>query len=262
MSEQASGVARAREVGRVWACAALDLVVPAFCLECNAPTAGAPQAFFCTLCWQRWPVLTAGACRACGRPRERQIGYDPGPDFYCLDCGRKRRSLRYTWAAARYEGVARTAIRAFKYNRWDTLAPLLGPKLMEAAVARVELDAYAALVPVPLHWRRSWWRGFNQAALLAEHLTALPGAPPIRPLLKRKRHTPPQSRLAGRDRARNLADAFAVRKNADVKGHAFLLIDDVTTTGTTLKECARALRHAGATHVDALTLAASGTVRK
>lgn len=153
------------------------------------------------------------------------------------------------------------AVRAFKYRRWDSLAGLLGPKLA-AAAAHVNLDQYAALVPVPLHWRRTWWRGFNQATLLAEHVARLPDAPPLVPLLRRTRYTTPQSRLKGRARKQNLAGAFAVRPGHRAKDRSFLLIDDVTTSGTTLQECARALRQAGATAVDALTLAVSGTVQK
>ncbi len=248
--------------GRVWARAVGDFLIPAFCIQCAAPATAPGQAFFCAACWQRWPTLRGPTCRGCGRPRDAQIGYAAGPDFICAGCSRGKRAVRFTWAAAPYDETASLAIRAFKYQRWDTLVDLLGPKLAAAAAKREDLRAYDAVVPVPLHWRRSWWRGFNQAALLAEHVARVPGAPPLEALLRRTRYTTPQSRLKGRERERNLTGAFAVRPGAMIAGRTLLLIDDVSTTGTTLKECARTLRRAGAAEVDALTLAVAGTVQK
>ena len=250
---------RLPKVGR----AVQQFFLPTFCLECGAPAKDARQSFFCARCWDGWPLLRLPGCRGCARPRPLQVGYASPTVFYCVECStRPSRPVRFAWAAARYEDAAATAIRAFKYRRWDALAYLLGPVLAAVAATQAPLQEYDALVPVPLHWRRRWWRGFNQAELLAEHVAACEGAPAVAHLLQRVRYTTPQSRLTGKARTRNLKDAFAPRAVGDISGKTLLLVDDVSTTGTTLRECARALRAAGAAHVDALALAVTGTVAK
>ncbi len=111
-----------------------------------------------------------------------------------------------------------------------------------------------ALVPVPLHWTRRLRRGFNQAELLAERLSE-PFERPVVAALRRVRATRPQVGLDRLERRRNVADAFAAVHSRVVPGGYYLLIDDVYTTGATLRECARTLRAAGAGRVAALTAA-------
>jgi ComF family protein len=107
---------------------------------------------------------------------------------------------------------------------------------------------------VPLHPTRQRERGFNQASLLAQLLSAkLPI--PCKPLLKRIRYTTTQTALDRAERMENLHNAFRLRKNADVRGLHVLLVDDVLTTGSTLSECARVLKRAGALSVHAATAA-------
>jgi ComF family protein len=127
-------------------------------------------------------------------------------------------------------------------------------------LARAGTDLIAEadyLVPVPLHRWRLFRRRYNQAALLAYALGRDSGLPVLPDLLLRRRATPSQGGLGRRGRARNVAGAFALhRKRARlVPGRAFLLIDDVQTTGATIGECARLLTRAGAAKVEVLTLA-------
>jgi ComF family protein len=110
------------------------------------------------------------------------------------------------------------------------------------------------IVPVPLHPTRQRERGFNQAALLAELLSTRISIPCKR-VLKRIRYTTTQTALDRAERMENLHNAFRLRKNADVRGLHVLLIDDVLTTGSTLSECARVLKRAGAISVHAATAA-------
>jgi ComF family protein len=110
------------------------------------------------------------------------------------------------------------------------------------------------IVPVPLHPTRQRERGFNQASLLAELLTARISIP-RKPVLKRVRYTTTQTALDRAERMENLHNAFRLRKNADVRGLRVLLIDDVLTTGSTLSECARILKRSGAISVHAATAA-------
>jgi ComF family protein len=110
------------------------------------------------------------------------------------------------------------------------------------------------IVPVPLHPTRLRERGFNQARLLAELLSARISIRCKR-VLKRIRYTTTQTALDRAERIENLHNAFRLRKNADVRGLQVLLIDDVVTTGSTLSECARVLKRAGAISVYAATAA-------
>ncbi len=108
------------------------------------------------------------------------------------------------------------------------------------------------MTPVPIHTRRLRERGFNQAFLLAKELSKLNGVE-VNDILIRTRKTKSQTSLGRAERKENIKDAFALKAGADVKGKAFILIDDVCTTGATLEECARILKENGAREVLALT---------
>ncbi|MBA2242324.1 MAG: ComF family protein [Chthoniobacterales bacterium] len=109
-------------------------------------------------------------------------------------------------------------------------------------------------MPVPLHPARKRERGFNQAELLAQSLSARAGLT-MREPLERIRYTTTQTAFDRTERMENLRDAFRLRKKANVRGLRVLLIDDVLTTGSTLSECARVLKAAGAISVHAATAA-------
>jgi ComF family protein len=124
------------------------------------------------------------------------------------------------------------------------------------------LEEADGIVPVPLHWRKEYRRGFNQARELARHL----GRPVIDALVRR-RNTRPQVELAADRRHANVEAAFGLRgrlfrKPRRLDGLRLLLVDDVSTTGATLEACARVLKEAGASEVCALTAARVVTRRR
>jgi ComF family protein len=158
-------------------------------------------------------------------------------------------------AAYRGRGVVRDVIHEFKYNRQIHLRRLIAQWLRAALDdERLHEIHFDVIVPVPLHPARQRERGFNQASLLAESLSAETSVP-SRPILQRVRYTTTQTALDRSERMQNLHNAFRLRKNADVRGLRVLLIDDVLTTGSTLSECARVLKRAGAISVHAATAA-------
>jgi ComF family protein len=118
--------------------------------------------------------------------------------------------------------------------------------------------SFDAVVPVPLHWRKQWDRGFNQSELLARHIARRRGIP-VLDALRRKRATAVQAELASAGRKRNVAGAFLLRAGAKTQaalaGRTLLLIDDVMTTGATASACASVLKRGGAKSVSLLTLA-------
>ena len=150
-------------------------------------------------------------------------------------------------AVAHYHGRAAQAVQRLKYERVTSHARWMSEQMADLA-QQTGIDQVDAVVPVPIHRLRRNWRGFNQAELLAEAL------PSVRlDILKRVRATRPQVGLSTDDRLRNLEGAFEASVTAN--GLSILLLDDVTTSGGTAKECAKTLRAAGAIEVFLLTFA-------
>jgi ComF family protein len=157
-----------------------------------------------------------------------------------------------------FEAALRETVHLLKYSRVLPAADFLGGRLSTTFAQLPPLDGESWLVvPVPLHTRKLRQRGFNQSDLIARaalkrHLVA---ADLNTKCLIRQRETVPQAGLTRHQRRENIRGAFAVPDANAVRGRDILLIDDVFTTGTTISECARVLRRAGATTVYASTVA-------
>ena len=126
--------------------------------------------------------------------------------------------------------------------------------LLSRALPDEGLPPLDVVVPMPLHWRRRWKRGFNQSEILARAVAKKRRLPLIDAVL-RVRATAVQAGLSNSNRRKNVAGAFRVPRNSKIAGKNVLLIDDVMTTGSTAAACAAALKHAGARSVTLLTLA-------
>ena len=152
-------------------------------------------------------------------------------------------------------GIVRRLVHEFKYGYRAHLRHVVGDWLCAALQdSRLRHREFDVIAPVPLHPARQRERGFNQAELLAELLAARINVP-LKRLLERSRYTTTQTAFDRAERMKNLRDAFHLRKKADVRRLRVLLIDDVLTTGSTLSECARVLKRAGASSVYAATAA-------
>lgn len=149
-----------------------------------------------------------------------------------------------------YEFPIDAAIKAYKFRRRLYYAAAF-VEIACAACRHVPGDVDAVL-PVPLHWRRQWWRGFNQAREIGRPVAGFLDVPLI-DAVARRRATPSQSGLTSRERARNLRAAFVVRGRLPYR-HV-LIVDDVITTGTTVDELAGAVHDAGVGKVSALAIA-------
>lgn len=148
-----------------------------------------------------------------------------------------------------YSGRAAQAVQHLKYARGTSVADWMAKRLAAFADENTLLGC-DVIVPVPIHWSRRCYRGFNQAELLT---SALPRDLVRTDLLKRTRATRPQVDLSLEERLANLEGAF--QASPGVAKLRVLLVDDVCTTGQTAKECARALREAGAQSVGVLAFA-------
>jgi ComF family protein len=227
--------------------AAMAILFAPCCAACAAPLDAPSRSAVCDRCWSSIQPLSEPLCHTCG---DSLPSWRAGSDSRCIRCRRRPRVISRARAVAPYEGRLREILHALKYGGRRSLArPLAG--LMAKSGAPV-LAGADFVVAVPLHFIRSYRRGFNQAADLAAHLGV-----PVVPALRRTRMTATQTDLPEGERHRNLLDAFAVSRRARqrVRGSVIVVIDDVSTTGATLDGCARVLLQAGAKEVRALTAA-------
>jgi ComF family protein len=231
-----------------------DLVVPRRCPGCGAITEGD----FCGACADAIRPVAAPICETCG------ADLPPGatsnrPD--CEWCRPKKFRFDAARAAVQHDGPTRRAVIRFKYHRIPSLGGPLAA-LMTRALDRApelfeDLRGADVIVPVPLHWRRLAWRGFNQADQLARPVAAALGIP-VAPSLKRIRNNRPQSRLTNKQRVENVKGIFALDPRFPVDGKKVILLDDVMTTGSTVNECARVLKKSGAKKVYVFTMSRRG----
>ena len=152
-----------------------------------------------------------------------------------------------------HTGSLREAILHYKYRRDLSLLRPLGGLLANTLMLAEKPWELDALVPVPLHWRRKWWRSFDQALLLAREVSRQASVP-VLAALTRTRNTRSQARLDSRERATNVEGAFTLKPGVSVRGLRLALVDDVRTTGATLVEAAGPRLDAGAAAVYGLTL--------
>jgi ComF family protein len=148
-----------------------------------------------------------------------------------------------------YEGLLRELVLAMKKDTGDAVSLAMGRLLWHLRCEHLRSLKVDVVVPIPLHWRRRLVHRTNSAAVLAEVLAGRLGVPLADGLLRRRRHTPPQSELTPPQRWPNVRQAFSVRSSYHLRNAHVLVVDDILTTGATCSEAARALRKAGAERV-------------
>jgi len=236
-------------IPRAIAAAATSLFYPPTCAVCSASVES--SEYICPDCEQRAPRIVAPFCAKCSEPFPGAITQA----FSCANCENRKLHFECAVAAYRSRGLVRNVLHQFKYGKQRHLRHPIARWLRESlSDPRLRGRRFDLIVPVPLHRARERERGFNQAALIAELLAAA-ALIPTRPVLERTRYTTTQTAYDRAERMENLHGAFRLRKNRDVRDLRVLLIDDVLTTGSTLSECARVLRAAGAVSVHAATAA-------
>ena len=231
--------------GRIMADALVTAILAPACAVCSALLAEPLSGCVCDACWGLILPLGPPLCDRCGDPMTR---IDAG----CSGCLGQSTAVTRARAIGQYEGTLREIIHALKYSGRHSLARPLAERMRQSGSALLEEVDY--VVPVPLHWRREFERGFNQAREIARHLDL-----PVVNALVRTRATRAQVELAAGRRRANVAGAFALRhrwfRRCAIRNKTVLLVDDVSTTGATLDSCATELRKAGVSDVYALTAA-------
>lgn len=211
--------------------------LPSHCLLCEAPC-GPPRRWLCPACRDDLPWIRS-ACRGCGLPLPAGA-----EQLHCGECLRQGSPFREVLIPFRYDAALRPLLTGFKHRR-----QLLAGRLLAQLLAETIEDHYLPetlpelILPVPLHWRRWLWRGYNQSQQLGEQLSRTLGIPCRSDLLTRHRATPSQQGLNRRQRLHNLQQAFGLR--AALPAQRVALLDDVVTTGATTQALAVLLQQHG-----------------
>jgi ComF family protein len=223
---------------------ALRIVLPAWCVVCQRQLPWRDRtASCCRDCWGALPKITTPKCPSCALPLV--------DDALCVDCLADPLPLDWCQAWGHYRGGLERLLHAFKFERHDFFdAPLA--ELLGATLPDRDFDA---IVPVPMSRAKERRRGYNQAELLARALSRRT-AVRCELLLTTRGARKTQSTLTRDERAVNVRGAFTA--SARSRDRAILLVDDVCTTGETLRACATALRTAGASRVCAVAVAKAG----
>jgi competence protein ComFC len=233
------------------ACEILDWLYPPICEICGLKLSDGKA--LCEACVERLPHIAPPFCEICG---EYFQGLIDGP-FDCPNCREVSFHFEFARAALDRSDDALELVHRLKYGREIHLGAELGRLACRAFSDRrlaVALEEKWPLVPVPLHRSRQIERQFNQAEEIARSIALETGLPVWR-LLKRVRRTETQTRLSRKQRMENLRGAFALGMPfPEILPPGFLLVDDVFTTGSTVDECAKVLRKAGAGRIAVLSV--------
>ena len=264
----------------------LDLLAPPSCRVCGEATLDS-GGVFCVECEARIGWIDA-ACPVCGFPlpggravpeepedrefeegpsRRGEVGDDSAHELlgcaHCPPLYQGGRQIERASAAGIYDGPLRLAVLRYKFQRDEGVEPFLVDTLVAASerpwIAST-VSAADAIVPVPQHWIRHVTRGWSPVdelcAAFASRLNRQGMNLPVRRLLRKKRWTAPQMQLAASHRATSPRGAFAMRRGKNPPRRV-ILVDDVITTGSTARECARVLRHGGVSAVALIAIARS-----
>jgi ComF family protein len=226
-----------------------DILTPPRCLACRSEVEDAGA--LCIGCWSKITFISEPVCDVLGTPFAYEQGHGSISPAALADPPPWDRAR----AAVAYDEASSGIVHALKYADHHEAALLMARQMARAGHSLLaEADV---LVPVPLHYWRLWQRRFNQSALLAGALSRASGKPWLAQALQRVKHSRPQVGLRAEERHKSVARAFAAQGDEAglIAGRRVVLVDDVLTTGATAAACTKALKAAGAAHVDVLTFA-------
>ena len=221
-----------------------DLVLPEVCAACTSRAPAADN--LCSDCGKALLEMVAlPYCPRCGATIGPHI---PIREDGCFACPTVLPRFSQVVRLGPYAAPLRDMIHELKYRMRQSMLRRVGRLLAQALATRCGQDLPDLAMPVPMHWRRRIWQGYNHAELLAGAV-AVELDLPVGDELVRVRNTPPQTSLSRTRRIENLRGAFGVTSKANLEGTTVLLVDDVTTTGATANEATRTLLGAGASRV-------------
>lgn len=228
----------------------INVFLPPRCIKCG--TVLANDVGLCPECFNEINFITAPYCQKCGQPFETAPA---SSKILCASCLKNTKTpFRLSRSAVCYDEASKPLLLAFKFHDRTDNAKTFA-KWLNSSGRDIWTEGIDLIVPVPLHYTRLIKRRYNQSALLAAELKKITGLAVDYTSVVRHKKTRPQVEFSGHERVKNVKGVFSVKHPEKIKGKRIVLIDDVMTTGSTLKECAQAMLSAGALSVDALTVA-------
>lgn len=225
---------------------AVVFLYPANCRVCEESIGVTSVPYICPNCWGDIQFLEPSWCDICGTP---------GVDGRCDACAISPPRYGKLRSIAFYQTTLQEAIHLFKFEKKKVFAQ----HLIQLTKARMPTDCciaeYDFVLPIPIHKKRLRERGFNQAELLANAIAKMENVPVLTDVLVRHRHTVAQSSLDREARQQNIIGAFEIRNPKIISGKRLLVIDDVFTTGATIREVVSELWTADPAEIDVLTVA-------
>lgn len=225
------------------------LILPPICTFCAEPLQDG-DASFCPRCTRELTCDTSLTCWRCSG----SIGEHTDTTGGCPSCRDERLHIDSCTRLGLYDGRLRDAILRMKNASGETLAACIGHLWGSQERLRLKERQAEAVIPIPLHWWRRLYRGYNQSQILAEQLSGILGIPCYPRALRRLRPTVSQTTLSPSERRLNVVNAFRARGSYPIRDKRLFLVDDVLTTGSTASEAAKALKQAGAREVHVLVL--------
>jgi competence protein ComFC len=222
----------------------VDTLFPKYCVGCNAP-----DTFLCQECFDKIILVKQQQCGRCLKISANGKTCQKCKQVWTLD--------NLLVAAYYQDGPVKELIHAFKYEgnrilKHDLIHTLQKNNAIYDSINKIK--RHTIVVPVPLHFRRKWWRGFNQSEEIAKLISKELNLTMLKTALKRKHHTKIQASLHRKDRLNNLIEAFEAKTCLNTNS-SVILVDDIATTGATLNACAIALKKAGFKRVVGVVIA-------
>lgn len=225
----------------------LNFIFPPRCCTCRNVISFDNSRYICEECYASLPFIDSPACRYCGKALEA--------GECCSECEGQDSIFDRAICACEYKEGMREILHTFKFRGKIKLSGFLSDILYGKIKQVTDISKFDIIICVPLCSGRLKERGFNQSELIAKNLGSRMGVPYRPGVLERTRNTPKQSGLGRADRIGNVCGAFRVADVEPVYGKRVLLVDDILTTGSTLRECSRELKKAGAREITVVAVA-------
>lgn len=221
-----------------------NILYPRLCFSCEKKIS---TGYLCLECQDRIEYLVPPLCRICSSPLRQENR------SLCPNCAKKDSPLKKAVSITAYKEPMVRLLHLFKYKNYDYLGEFFS-HLMIRHLLKIKLDlsSYELIVPVPMRPFKRKERGYNQAKLLAKQISNHFQIPLRDDIIYQKKNKPSQTKLRKHQREEAMEGIFEAKE--DLKDKNVVLIDDILTTGSTLRECALALKERGAKQIIAITL--------
>lgn len=215
----------------------IRLIYPPRCTFCECIISLSVDKLICDECEEDYPFIEESLCQKCGK----QINTE---NYLCNDCSITINFYEKGIALYPYDGMIKEALYRFKYGGRRKYAQFFAKMMTEQLEQTNFYKEIDLIIPVPISKERRVQRGYNQTEELTKYISKYTNIPWDKDILIRTKHTKPQSSFAPSQRRQNIKNAFQCTYSLNSK--VILIIDDIYTTGSTINECARVLKKAGA----------------